>query len=48
MRNSRTSLSSEEVKIFVVWVDARLHLSVYAAHFMISVVYSLLDVAKSG
>ena len=48
MRNSRISLSSDEIEIPVVGVDVRLHLSVYPAHFMISVVHSLLDVAKSG
>ena len=48
MRNSCISRSSEEIEILVVWVDVRLHLSVYPAYFMISVAHSLLDVAKSG
>ena len=48
MRNSRISLSSDEINILLVWVDVRLHLSVYPAHLIISVAYSLLDVAKDG
>ena len=48
MRNNRISLSSNEIEILVVWVDVRLHLSVYPAHFTISVAHSLLDMAKSG
>ena len=48
MRNSGISLSSDGIEILLVWVDVRLHLSVYPAHFMISVAHSLLDVAKGG
>ena len=46
MRNSHISLSSNEIEILVVWVDIRLHLSVYPAHFMILVAHSLLDVTE--
>ena len=47
MRNSRISLSSDEIDIHIVWVDVRLQLSVYPAHLTIPLAHSLLDVAKN-
>ena len=48
MRDSCISISSDAIEVLLVWIDVRLHFSVYPTHFIISVAHSLLDVAKNG